>query len=230
METLVFILLALLLGGAATWLVLRARRIRRLTEAREAAALAALQAEMRPPPPAPSAAPAQAPRPARPTTYPVPPLPDQDAISQILSDDLPLPAPRSAERLAQVATAVAEVPLRSMVLAWFEARGYRLHPLAPTAAPIEGVLVHAENIARSYAFMVDDERVTPDRISTVLELAAELGLRRVALVAAGGSEPGMRENARRRHVRLLDRAVIEAELAALAPEATNRIVAAARVR
>lgn len=229
METLVFILLILLLGGAASWLVLRARRIRRLTEAREAAALAALQAEIRTPPP-PAVKPAAALKPARPATYPVPPLPDEDEISQILSDDLPLPAPRSVERLAQVSTAVAEIPLRALVLAWFEARGYRLHPLAPTAAPIEGVLVHAENIARSYAFMVDEERVTPDRISTVLELAGELGLRRVAMVAAGGSEPGMRENARRRHVRLLDRAVIEAELAALAPEAANRIVAAARVR
>lgn len=243
METLILVFLLLLLVGAGVWFVLRARRIREQALAREAAALDALLAaehtrtppsvgevvdtsELRtvmPPAPAPAL-----------RRFAVPAPPEEGQISQILTDDKQLPPLRSATRAQSApgdpATLAAGVPLRALVLTWFEARGYRLAPVPATAWPIEGVLVHGDNAARSYAFVVQPERVSADRITALLGQAAELQLHRVALVAESGAEPGVREGARRRHVRLIDRPVMLAELAELPRETAQRIVAAARSR
>ncbi len=239
METLVFLLLVLALVSAVVWFVVRARSIRQQAMVREAAALESLLAATHTGTASAAGevvdtteldAPAGARAATRLAAPPRPwvPPPEDGEISQILSDDQQLPPLRTSGRAGAAEAGLAAAPLRTLVLAWFEARGYRLLPVAPTAWPIEGVLVHSENVVRSYAFVVQPERVTQERISALLGQAAELDLRRVALVAENGAEPGVRESARRRHVRLIDRPVMEAELAELPRETAARIVAAAR--
>lgn len=248
METLIFLALGLVVVTAAWWFVVRARRIREQALAREAAALEALLAAEHTRTPRSvgevvdttelaAAVPARSPSPAPARRFVPPPPPprDEDEISQILTDEDQLPPLRSSSRAqagdaGEAAALAATLPLRAIVLAWFDARGYRLVPAPATAWPIEGVLVHGENNARSYAFVVQAERVSAERITALLGQAAELRLRRVALVADGGAESGVRESARRRHVRLIDRRVMLAELAELPRETAQRIVAAARTR
>jgi hypothetical protein len=230
----------------AVWVVGRTRRMRRQAMRREAAALDALQGGVltqtppaqgevidtdelaAPAPRRPAAVPPPAAPPAR--QWPVPPAPDGDVISQILTDEKDLPPLRSSGRAQQTAQSLAGVELRQLVLAWFEARGYVMSAVPPTAYPIEGVLAHRDNASRSYAFLTQTELVTQERITALLERARELGHPRVALVAEGGAEPAVRDTARRRHVRLIDRRVMEAELGELPRETATRIIAVARAR
>ena len=251
MDILFWWLLAAVAVVGAVWVVGRSRRIRRQAMKREAAAMEALQAGVltqTPPaqgevidtdevaaqqsrPVAPRHAPAPAPLPPPPVRpWPGPPAPEGDVISQILTDEKDLPPLRSSGRAQQTAQSLAGVELRQIVLAWFEARGYVMKPVPPTAFPIEGVLTHRDNASRSYAFLTQAELVTQERITALLERARELGHPRVALVAEGGAEAAVRDTARRRHVRLIDRRVMEAELAELPRETAARIIAVARAR
>ncbi|MFM2446785.1 MAG: hypothetical protein RI936_1232 [Pseudomonadota bacterium] len=245
MDILFWWLIAAVAVVGAVWIVGRSRRMRRQAMRREAAAMEALQAGVLTQTPAAQGevidteelAPAPAPRPAPPPPppaparqWPVPPAPDSDVISQILTDEKDLPPLRSSGRAQQTAQSLAGVELRQIVLAWFEARGYVMKPVPPTAFPIEGVLTHRDNASRSYAFLVQPDIVTQERITALLERARELGHPRVALVAEGGAEAAVRDTARRRHVRLIDRRVMEAELAELPRETATRIIAVARAR
>ena len=245
MDILFWWLIAAVAVVGAVWVVGRSRRMRRQAMRREAAAMEALQAGVLTQTPAAQGevidteelAPAPAPRPAPPPPppaparqWPVPPAPDSDVISQILTDEKDLPPLRSSGRAQQTAQSLAGVELRQIVLAWFEARGYVMKPVPPTAFPIEGVLTHRDNASRSYAFLVQPDIVTQERITALLERARELGHPRVALVAEGGAEAAVRDTARRRHVRLIDRRVMEAELAELPRETATRIIAVARAR
>jgi len=245
MDILFWWLIAAVAVVGAVWVVGRSRRMRRQAMRREAAAMEALQAGVLTQTPAAQGevidteelAPAPAPRPAPPPPppaparqWPVPPAPDSDVISQILTDEKDLPPLRSSGRAQQTAQSLAGVELRQIVLAWFEARGYVMRPVPPTAFPIEGVLTHRDNASRSYAFLVQPDIVTQERITALLERARELGHPRVALVAEGGAEAAVRDTARRRHVRLIDRRVMEAELAELPRETATRIIAVARAR
>lgn len=243
MDILFWWVLAAVAVVGAVWVVGRSRRMRRQAMRREAAAMEALQAGVLTQTPAAQGevidteelAPAPAARPAPPPPpparqWPVPPAPDSDVISQILTDEKDLPPLRSSGRAQQTAQSLAGVELRQIVLAWFEARGYVMKPVPPTAFPIEGVLTHRDNASRSYAFLVQPEIVTQERITALLDRAREIGHPRVALVAEGGAEAAVRDTARRRHVRLIDRRVMEAELAELPRETATRIIAVARAR
>jgi hypothetical protein len=235
---------------SAVWVVGRSRRMRRQAMRREAAAMEALQSGAHTETPvaqgevidteelASTAArrsatlpPATRPAPPAPARqWPVPPAPEGDVISQILTDERDLPPLRSSGRAQQTAQSLAGVELRQLVLAWFEARGYVMKPVPPTFFPIEGVLTHRDNASRSYVFLAQSEHVTQERITALLERAREIGHPRVALVAEGGAEAAVRDTARRRHVRLIDRRVMEAELAELPRETATRIIAVARAR
>ncbi|MGE5665365.1 MAG: hypothetical protein ACM3ZD_01900 [Betaproteobacteria bacterium] len=252
MDILFWWVLAAVAVVGAVWVVGRSRRMKRQAMRREADAMEALHAAAHtqtPPaqgavidteelaaaqtrraatlPPAARTAPASPPVSRQ---WPVPPAPEGDVISQILTDEKDLPPLRSSGRAQQTAQSLAGVELRQIVLAWFEARGYVMKPVPPTAFPIEGVLTHRDNASRSYAFLTQAELVTQERITALLERARELGHPRVALVAEGGAEAAVRDTARRRHVRLIDRRVMEAELAELPRETAARIIAVARAR
>mgnify|MGYP003413592775 FL=1 len=122
------------------------------------------------------------------------------------------------------------VPLRELVLAWYESRGYRGSPASPAVWPIELVLRHRGDAARAYAFVVQNDHVSADRITALIEQAREIGMMRVAVVAEAGYESSAKEIAKRRHVRLIDRPAMEAELAELELPTAAKIIAIARKR
>jgi hypothetical protein len=171
--------------------------------------------------------------------------PIEELISQIMVDpptgrNKPLPVrPRAANRVAAVApidsppkpdSIGAGVPLRELVLAWYESRGYRGSPASPAVWPIELVLRHRDDAARAYAFVVQNDHISVDRITALIEQAREIGMLRVAVVAESGYERGAKDVARKRHVRLIDRSTMDAELSALELPTAAKIIAVARKR
>jgi hypothetical protein len=122
------------------------------------------------------------------------------------------------------------VPLRELVLAWYESRGYRQVPASPAVWPIELVLRHRDDPARAYAFVVQNDNVSVDRITALIEQAREIGMLRVAVIAEAGYERGAKEIARKRNVRLIDRPTMDAELSELQLETAAKIIAVARKR
>ena len=171
--------------------------------------------------------------------------PIEDLISQIMVDPprakTAMPArPRAAERKRPAVPAAESsakpdsigsgVPLRELALAWYESRGYRGSPASPAVWPIELVLRHRDDAARAYAFVVQNDHISVDRITALIEQARDIGMLRVAVVAEAGYEQGAKEVARKRHVRLIDRSTMDAELSALALPTAAKIIAVARTR
>jgi len=174
--------------------------------------------------------------------------PIEDLISQIMVDPplgarKPLPVrPRAAERASRAPAPAAAaplpkpesigagVPLRELVLAWYESRGYRGSPASPAVWPIELVLRHRDDAARAYAFVVQNDHISVDRITALIEQAREIGMLRVAVVAEAGYEQGAKDVARKRNVRLIDRSIMEAELSELELPTAAKIIAVARTR
>jgi hypothetical protein len=167
--------------------------------------------------------------------------PIEDLISQIMVDEPVCPARPARVEPPPVRTPEAQpearrdpipasVPLRELVLAWYESRGYRGSPASPAVWPIELVLRHREDAARAYAFVVQNDHVSVDRITALIEQAREIGMMRVAVIAEAGYERGAKEIARKRNVRLIDRATMEAELAELQLPTAAKIIAVARKR
>ena len=165
--------------------------------------------------------------------------PIEDLISQIMEPSSHTrpntgapPPPRSSQPPAKPKPDAISpnVPLRELVLAWYESRGYRGSPASPAVWPIELVLRHRGDAARAYAFVVQNDHVSADRITALIEQAREIGMMRVAVVAEAGYESGAKEIAKRRHVRLIDRPAMEAELAELELPTAAKIIAIARKR
>lgn len=121
-----------------------------------------------------------------------------------------------------------DVPLRALALAWFEARGYRSAPASAAVRPIEVVLRHRHDPARAYAFVVEDGRVTADRVQQLRTQARSIGLLRVLIVANGGADDGAATKAK--GVRLMDRASLAAEFDQLDFSVAAKIIAVARKR
>lgn len=168
--------------------------------------------------------------------------PIEDLISQIMPHEpsphtrphaTTAPAPaysgdKSAKRKPEAIS--PNVPLRELVLAWYESRGYRGSPASPAVWPIELVLRHRQDAARAYAFVVQNDHVSVDRITALIEQAREIGMMRVAVIAEAGYESAAKEIAKRRHVRLIDRSAMEAELSELELPTAAKIIAIARKR
>jgi hypothetical protein len=168
--------------------------------------------------------------------------PLEDLISQIMPHEpsphtrshattAPAPARSSDTPAKRNPDAISpNVPLRELVLAWYESRGYRGSPASPAVWPIELVLRHSKDAARAYAFVVQNDHVSVDRITALIEQAREIGMMRVAVIAEAGYESAAKEIAKRRHVRLIDRSAMEAELSELELPTAAKIIAIARKR
>lgn len=169
--------------------------------------------------------------------------PIEQLISQIMvhepehrSSSRATPAPAPAAELVEPRAEPKRdvispgVPLRELVLAWYESRGYRGSPASPAVWPIELVLRHRQDAARAYAFVVQNDHVSVDRITALIEQAREIGMMRVAVIAEAGYERGAKEIAKRRNVRLIDRSTMEAELSELQLPTAAKIIAIARTR
>jgi hypothetical protein len=143
------------------------------------------------------------------------------------SDPLPLRS-RTAPPPTAPAAPDGDVPLRELVLAWFEARGYRSAPASPVVRPIELVLRHKDDPSRAYAFVVGTQRITSERVQQLAQQARGIGLIRVLIVADAGATDDS-PNAKR-GVRVLDRAALSAELAKLDISIAAKIIAVAQKR
>ncbi len=122
----------------------------------------------------------------------------------------------------------ADVALREVVLAWFEARGYRGAPASPAVWPIELVLRHKGDPSHAYAFVVESQRVTGERVDALAEQARSIGLLRLLIVADGGADASAA--ARRKGVRLIDHGAMDGELKKLDLPVAAKIIAVARKR
>jgi hypothetical protein len=121
-----------------------------------------------------------------------------------------------------------DVALRELVLAWFEARGYRGAPASPAVRPIELVLRHKDDPARAYAFVVDRQRVDAARVKELAKQARSIGLVRMLVVADGGSSEDAAQA--KKGVRVMDRGAIDAEFRRLEVSVAAKIIAVARKR
>jgi hypothetical protein len=121
-----------------------------------------------------------------------------------------------------------DVPLRELALAWFEARGYRSAPASSAVRPIEQVLRHRHDPARAYAFVMESQRVTAERVQQLRTQARSIGLLRVLIVANAGADDGAATKSK--GVRLMDRASLAAEFDQLDFSVAAKIIAVARKR
>jgi hypothetical protein len=154
----------------------------------------------------------------------------------------PVPAPLPQRRadppaVAQTAGAqgpttdeIIRVPVRELVLAWFEARGYRPAALPPDSRPIELLLRHSTTPERAYAFVVEREAVSAQRISSLFTLARAAGFQRLLVASEGPADPGLKEKIHRPGIRVFDEASIRAELAKIDIRVAAKIIAVARGR
>jgi len=122
------------------------------------------------------------------------------------------------------------VPVRELALAWFEARGYRPSAASQAVRPIELVLRHRKDPGRAYAFIVERELVTAERVAALVEHAQSIGLTRVLVAAENGSEPGTLKRFRRQGVRLVDQDEMRREFEKLDLGIAAKIIAVARSR
>ena len=138
--------------------------------------------------------------------------------------------PKPAPQRAAEDSPDRNLPLRELALAWFEARGYRGSPASAAVRPIELVLRHKDDPARAYAFVVENERVSADRVLELRTQSRAIGLARVLIVADAGADPAALEVMSKKGVRLMDRAALDREFGDLDFSIAAKIIAIARRR
>ncbi len=141
----------------------------------------------------------------------------------------PKPFPPSANALPPV-DKKERIPVRDLVLTWFEARGYRARAIADRTGPIELELRHRSDDGRAYAFVVERERVTGVRAAALLKLARAAGHSRVLIAAENGCDEKQTRELRRLGIRIYDEASIRAEVDKVDIRIAAKIIAVARGR
>ena len=175
------------------------------------------------------------------TFFPLPPAPATRPAAATALRMAPATAPpvALADRARRVPAMAADagaakperpVPVRELALAWFEARGYRASSASLAVRPIELVLRHRKDPGRAYAFIVERERVTADRVAALVEHANSIGLTRLLVAAESGIEPDTRKRFRREGVRLVDQYEMRREFDKLDLRVAAKIIAVARSR
>jgi hypothetical protein len=139
-------------------------------------------------------------------------------------------APPSAPVPAPASDDIPAVPVRELVLAWFEARGYRPAALPHDSQPIELLLRHRATPERAYAFMVAGEGLTAQRVSSLFTLARSSGFKRLLIAASGTVDPSVVERVRPQGVKIFDEERIRAELGKIDIRIAAKIIAVARGR
>ncbi|HYB50976.1 MAG TPA: hypothetical protein VED47_07725 [Burkholderiaceae bacterium] len=142
--------------------------------------------------------------------------------------------PPAAHAASQPAASAPEnqfrIPVRELVLAWFEARGYRATTPFRDAHPIELVLHHRKDRDRSYAFVVERGLVTSKRVSSLLAHARASGLSRLLIAAEAGTEADLAKRVQREGIRVFDEAGIRGQLGKIDIRVAAKIIAVARSR
>ena len=122
------------------------------------------------------------------------------------------------------------IPVRELVLAWFEARGYRASTAFSDAHPIELVLHHRKDQGRSYAFVVESALVTSARASSLHAQARAAGLPRLLIAAEAGTEADLPRRVQKAGIRVFDERGIRAQLGKIDIRIAAKIIAVARGR
>jgi hypothetical protein len=128
------------------------------------------------------------------------------------------------------AVGLPSVPARELVLAWYEARGYRATAADPSMRPIELVLRHRGEPQRAYAFVVERGEITGARLTIMSSQARAAGIARVLVAAEGGCDALLAKRARSAGVRIFDEAGILSQLAKVDIRIAAKIIAVARSR
>jgi len=136
------------------------------------------------------------------------------------------PAPTRGPSIDDIST----VPVRELVLAWFEARGYRPAALPAESQPIELLLRHKATPERAYAFMVVRDGLTAQRVSSLFTLARSSGFKRLLIAAHGEANAELVERVRPQGIKIFDEARIRDELANIDIRIAAKIIAVARGR
>jgi len=122
------------------------------------------------------------------------------------------------------------VPVRDLVLTWFEARGYRASAVSVQFRPIELELRHRSDGDRIYAFVAERERLGVERAATLLKVAKAAGHARLLVAAEAGSDVEGLRALQASGLRVFDEAAIRAELGKIEVRVAAKILGAARSR
>jgi len=125
---------------------------------------------------------------------------------------------------------ISRIPVRDLVLTWFEARGYRAKAVSVRFRPVELELRHHADPSRNYAFVVEREKVTAPRAAALLKQAKATGMGRLLIAAEAGVDPFSQREMRRMGVRAFDRASIRAEIESVDLRIAAKIIGVARGR
>jgi hypothetical protein len=163
---------------------------------------------------------------------PSPPAPAPLPQRRAYSSGMPASGTPAAADQGQGPTTdeIARVPVRELVLAWFEARGYRPGALPLDSRPIELLLRHSKTPDRTYAFVVEREALNSQRVSSLFTLARAAGFQRLLVASESVTEAGLAEKTRRQGIRIFDEASIRAELGKVDIRIAAKIIAVARGR
>jgi hypothetical protein len=136
---------------------------------------------------------------------------------------------RSARSPLSLQSGDIDVPLDSLTIAWFEARGYITRAAPDDAAPIKALLRHRDDEKRNYAFVHDRGRLTAQRAAGLLEKARGAGMTRLLVAAEHGADPAV-NSARLRDVQVIDWIALDREMKRIDFRVAAKIIAIARER
>jgi hypothetical protein len=157
------------------------------------------------------------------------------------SPSAPATAPAAARRAPASAEATAAryspdpsmswiYPVRELVIAWFEARGYRAEDAPESFAPIESILRHREDTRRVYAFVSVSEPLASGKALTLIAKAQSQGIRRMLVAVQAKSAPMLDERLASMGLRQYDEKTIRAEIERLDLRVAAKIIAVAQKR
>jgi hypothetical protein len=158
---------------------------------------------------------------------PSPSLPQWRHGAKALDED---EAELPASARASEADDQAPVPVRDLVQTFYEARGYRAEPAAPTARPIELVLRHKSDPARTYAFAPLQDPVSEATARSMLECARRVEQPRVLIATESDTDHALAHALQSTGVRVYDRPMIEFQLGRVESATVAKIRAVARRR
>jgi hypothetical protein len=130
------------------------------------------------------------------------------------------------------ASALANLPLRDLVLSFYEARGYRQEWAAPDIRPVELVLRNRHDHDRSYAFVhwQHPSRLDGPGLSRLARELSALGFKRAIVAVERGFDDAAIEAAKKFNLRLYDNAVIQGKILELAPELQAKLAGMSKAR
>jgi len=122
-----------------------------------------------------------------------------------------------------------EVPLDTLVVAWFAARGYVMKPAPGSVQPIRLLMTHRDDPERTYAFFFDRGRLHAQRAATLLEKARAVGMHRLLVAAEHGADVAV-GSSRLRDVVVVDWVALDHELKKIDFSIAAKLIAIARTR